>query len=394
MDIKIKKTYNNSQIINKIKDLSSILEVRNAYKKADRASELIEEIKEKLCHKELEIIEQSNIAAKLDTLLDRLKRIPPCMTPNFNKGSKSSPTIDILIYNLNLILSKVQQISEEENDYNTDYYYLYKNDNKEYKSYNSTEFYNKKINEINKEKQDLSLEVDAIKNKLLSAKGEKEAISKELENKEKELNESIRLIKQFEIEKSENEKINDAKIEWNKKISDAFDELKKYIQPIRDEHKRLNKLFWAYSILSIITFISVFIIEIILCCKIESNERLLTWNNYIPLIFPIPVAIGGLWGFITLMHKVQRQMVILAKYIYEIEYVEGLLITKNNLSTNIDESMNKVNEAIEKLLGNHLNNNNIITEELSLEKEEKKDTMPYEEVIKLIKGVTGIVNGK
>lgn len=103
---------------------------------------------------------------------------------------------------------------------------------------------------------------------------------------------------------------------------------------------------------------------------------------------------GGLWGFITLMHKVQRQLVILAKYIHEIEYVEGLLLTTNTLSTNLEESMNKVNSAIDKLLNNHLNSNSVITEELSLEKEEKKDTMPYEEVIKIIKEVAGLAKSK
>lgn len=271
---------------------------------------------------------------------------------------------------------------------------------KENETFNSDSFYTKKIEEINNEKDELAKEIDKIKDRLKSARNSIESITdesektrKELENKEQELHHSINLIKKYEAEKLQNEKINDAKTEWNGKIVAAFENLKKYIKPIKNEHSRLTFLFWGYLGISVVLIICLSIIEYIICCKIETAAVFPTWETYLSLIAPIPVAMGGLWGFITLMHRVQRQLVILAKQIHEIEYVEGLLLTTNTLSTNINESMSKVNLAIEKLLENHLKyDSSDLTEELLLEKEEKKDAMPYEEVIKLIKEVTGVVN--
>lgn len=258
---------------------------------------------------------------------------------------------------------------------------------------NSKHFYNEKIEEINKEKEELTNQVNSIKEILNTTTGESKKIRADLEKKEQELKHSINLIKKYELEKLQYEKINDAKDEWEGKIIKAFENLKKYIKPIKDEHRRLGFLFWGYLGISVVIVLCLFIIEYIICCKIEAVEGFPTWETYLSLILPIPIAMGGLWGFVTLMHRVQRQLVILAKQIHEIEYVEGLLLTTNTLSTNINESMSKVNLAIEKLLENHLNyDGSTLTEELLLEKEEKKDAMPYEEVLKLVEKVAGMVS--
>lgn len=263
----------------------------------------------------------------------------------------------------------------------------------EHEIFNSDSFYTKKIEEINKEKEELTHAVHAIKKIVETKNDESEKAKKDLACKEQELNESIKLIKKYEAEKLQNEKINDAKKEWNGKIVAAFENLKKYIKPIKNEHRRLGFLFWGYLGISVVIVLCLFIIEYIVCCKIESVNGFPTWETYLSLIAPIPIAMGGLWGFVTLMHRVQRQLVILAKQIHEIEYVEGLLLTTNTLSTNINESMSKVNLAIEKLLENHLNyDGSALTEELLLEKEEKKDAMPYEEVLKLVEKVAGMVS--
>lgn len=259
--------------------------------------------------------------------------------------------------------------------------------------FNSKKFYEEKIEQANKEKEELSNKIDAIKKELESTTNESEKTKKELEEKEKELCMSIDLLSTYKKEMLQNEKINDAKREWKGKIIEAFDNLKKYIKPIKDEHRRLGFLFWGYLGISVVIVLCLFIIEYIICCKIEAVEGFPTWETYLSLILPIPIAMGGLWGFVTLMHRVQRQLVILAKQIHEIEYVEGLLLTTNTLSTNINESMSKVNLAIEKLLENHLNyDGSTLTEELLLEKEEKKDAMPYEEVLKLVEKVAGMVS--
>lgn len=366
-----------------------LLQKNKGQAEIEKLIELAEEIKEGLTLQELMPLQFEEIESLLVSAYISLKEAV-C----YIDGKKEALNyVDKL---LSKALSIITDYSEE--GYKTDVFHMTSDgiypassNRFKYKSFNSEEFYNKRIEQINKEKNELISQVEGIKKKLETTSDKSERLKIDLENKEKKLNESITLIKEYQKEQLQREKINDAKVEWNTKITDAFEDLKKHIEPIRDEHSRLNKLFWAYSILSFIILAAIFAIEYMIYCKIESNVTLLTWSSYLPLIIPIPIAIGGLWGFITLMHRVQRQMVILAKYIYEIKYVEGLLITKNKLSTNIDESMSKVNSAIEKLLENLLNSNKIITEELTLEKDEKRDSMPYEDVIKLIKEVARVI---
>lgn len=99
-----------------------------------------------------------------------------------------------------------------------------------------------------------------------------------------------------------------------------------------------------------------------------------------------------LWGFIHEMNRAQRQLVILAKQIHEIEYVEGLLLTINKLSTNMNDSMNRVNSAIDKLVENHLiYKDEKLTDEMLLKKEERKDLKLHEETLKILKEINELI---
>ena len=100
-----------------------------------------------------------------------------------------------------------------------------------------------------------------------------------------------------------------------------------------------------------------------------------------------------LWAFIIQLSRSQRQLVILAKHIHEIKYIEGLLLSISSLSSNINDSTKRVNLAIDRLLDNHLNQSSItgtINEE-SILNEEKKDVVPIDLVIKLLKEAKGYI---
>lgn len=104
------------------------------------------------------------------------------------------------------------------------------------------------------------------------------------------------------------------------------------------------------------------------------------------MILPVPDTIGLLWGFITQRNRSQRQMVVLARQIYEVEYIKGLLQALNTLSIYIGESMSKINEAISHLIDNHLRNmDGMHIDETTLQKLEKQDAFTYEKIPKLIK---------
>ena len=134
--------------------------------------------------------------------------------------------------------------------------------------------------------------------------------------------------------------------------------------------------------------------KIYIFCKLHKSDTFPEWKNYFAAIIPLPVFGGLLWAFIIQLNRTQRQLLILAKHIHEIKYIEGLLISINSLSLNINESTKRVNQAIDRLLENHLNSNSTsdsITEK-SIIQEEKKDTVPIDIVLKLLKEAKGLVN--
>lgn len=261
-------------------------------------------------------------------------------------------------------------------------------------AYNSKEYYNDQILKFKQEKDTLSEEIKVLKEKQEQAEAsieQKAELELELNEKSNTLLEYAAKIRQYEIERKKQEEDNDKIKAWSGKIKMAFETLKSYIKPIKDEHSRLNFLYKCYLFLSGLFILGLISFEIIICCKISTCEALPTWNTYFFLIFPMPIALGLLWGFIYQMNRAQRQMVILAKQIHEVEYVEGLLLTTNTLSTDVNESMNRINTAVNQLLENHLSYTcEPLKDELFLKKEESKDSMPYEMVVKLLKDVASV----
>ena len=104
------------------------------------------------------------------------------------------------------------------------------------------------------------------------------------------------------------------------------------------------------------------------------------------MALPVPITLGLLWGFITQMNRAQRQMVVLSNKIHETKYTEGLLQALNTLSVDIGESMSKINDAISRLIDNHLHNmDSLRLDEKDLSKIEKQNALPLEQIPELIK---------
>lgn len=58
----------------------------------------------------------------------------------------------------------------------------------------------------------------------------------------------------------------------------------------------------------------------------------------------------------------------------------------NTLSPSIENAVKRINEAIDRLLTNHLSIKDATINEESILKEEKKDLVPLDTVLKLLKG--------
>lgn len=300
-------------------------------------------------------------------------QIEPLSNDSIKKISNLTKTLQLIILKLNSQLNS----------------YVHRAKN----IFNSEKFYNEQIRELEEQKN--KLQEYLIHQKNIEGKSQDEIADSKRIIKEKEslLLKANEQIKQYQFELEEKKKSENAIVEWNTKIKSTFEELTVCLSPVKDEHSRLNKMFWIYSVLTTIIFSIIVFLEIYIFIKLHNSTEFPEWKNYFAAIIPIPIFGGLLWAFIIQLNRTQRQLLLLAKHIHEIKYIEGLLISINSLSLNISESTERVNNAINRLLENHLNRNitSVDITENNVIKEENKDSIPIEIVLKLLKEAKGIV---
>ena len=212
------------------------------------------------------------------------------------------------------------------------------------------------------------------------------AVNKKLlQEKEEELIYLKKQLIEYKEQEEAKKRRDDAVVTWNTNIKEAFKNLNENISPLKTEHKRLKLLYRTYNTFSIISILLLIIIEIIVCSKIHSAPIYPSVVEYLSLILPVPVTIGLLCGFVTQSNRAQRQMVVLSKFIHDIQYTEGILLAINNLTTNVADSSLRINNALDKLLDKHLSHDMwSIDNEYLIIKEENKDTLPYDTLSKVI----------
>ena len=225
-----------------------------------------------------------------------------------------------------------------------------------------------------------------------------EYYEKQINGLKSELNETVEKDKRkekqlldYELKLKVAKKDKDIKESWEKKITETFKKLEKILQPLEIEKRKLNILFGVFLGLSIVLVIFLCVIEGVAFHKLTSQLDLPSFKDYIILFIPVPVAGALLWGFIYQMNRAQRQTVVLAKNIHHIKYVEGLLLAVNTLSPSVDDGITRVNTALDKMIANHLSLKDENTE-LDLLEEEKKDSMPVDAVLKILKEAKGLTS--
>ncbi len=251
--------------------------------------------------------------------------------------------------------------------------------NNEQSSLNSPAYYEKEIRALNDRLASLTDEMKQQTSMHEEEVASKESEMKELENQIAQFRKREELVKQRE----------DAKSTWKKAIEESFKTLDADIQPITEEKQRLQWLYWGYCILSVFMLGILVSTEIISIIKLNSFDGIPPFKTYISLIVPLPVALALLFVFMTQINRAQRQMVSISKYIHDIKYIEGILLAINNLSVDIDDSMKRINNALDKLLDRHLKGEKEQLHEDDLKILENKDSIPTTQVLELLTTVLG-----
>lgn len=285
--------------------------------------------------------------------------------PEYKKLNKNPNLVDSILPDVSLILDYLN------NRIVDNFYYNKKN------SINSENYYNNRISELEKRESELKKALNFNKNENEEKIKEAEDIRKKLLVIEKELNQKK---KELEIKKKQE----DAKNDWEEKINETFGNLKEYLVPIEMEHSRLNILYYVYAFLCIIALIAIVLSEIILIVKIAKSDILPVLNDYIIILLPLPIAAALMWGFIFQMNRAQRQLILTSNKIHNIKYIQGLLLSINNLSPDINDGITRVNNALDKIISNHLNYRNVHNE-IDLINEENKDNLPFDKILELVK---------
>lgn len=259
--------------------------------------------------------------------------------------------------------------------------------------YNSENYYNDQITNLERQRNELQSYLDQQKTIVGKSHEEIELRKREIREKEVALAKAKEQIVSYQKELEEKKKQENAIDEWETKIKSTFTKLTECLNPIKYEHSRLSVMFWIYSGLILLTIAALVFIEVIIIYKLKNTDGFPAFNQYIATVVPIPILGALLWVFVIQLNRTQRQLVILAKHIHEIGYVEGLLLSVNSLSPDISNSINRVNLAIDKLLDNHLNvssTTGVINEDQIIF-EEKKDKVPYELILKLLQDIKSVV---
>ena len=247
---------------------------------------------------------------------------------------------------------------------------------------NSQEYYEDEI-------KDLKQNISSLENEISSLREKNTKNASLLDQKESIL--SQQNVKLLELEKDRDELIRreDARRDWSRKITEAFSNLKKGLEPIKLEKKRLNWMYFIYGFFCIVLIGLLVAIEIIMTGKLNDFDGIPPLNIYISLLAPIPGLLALLFVFISQINRTQRQLVAISKYIHDIEYTEEIMQSINSLSVNIEDSMKRINGAIDKLLERHLSCDLNYLEEAALQKQEDrdKDTIPVGQVTDIIKEI-------
>lgn len=270
----------------------------------------------------------------------------------------------------------------------------------ERRTYNSEEYYKQEMAKLSQLKREYEKELSQTKAKAhnLTNTTEKQAV--ELKAKEDLISAANNKIKEIEAELANKKKIDDIQSEWKAKISETFEGLSSYLNPVNEEGNRLKKLYQNYSYLVVFLIICLIVSETISIWHYlllpDSNQNIQgLFKNCLPLYIPIPLTGALLWVSITQMNRAQRQLVVIANHIYDVTYIEGLLLSINALTPNVDVAVKRIGDAIDKLLDNHLNiNANFNMKEDYIRKEEMKDNVSLDSILKILMQIKGIVDKK
>ena len=271
----------------------------------------------------------------------------------------------------NYCLANIQRYIEQ-------LYRMCRDDSFQSVDFNSENYYNQQFKELQDKRNKLNEELSLLDQKT----------AEHLE-KVKELNFINEQLKQNITGQEELKKKLDARDNLKERISIAFKELKTHVSHLEKEKTRLNWMFYIYAILCGFVLIILMYFEYSYLSKWINSENT-TWIDYAPFYIPVPIVGGLLWAFIFQMNRAQRQLMQVANVLYHIDYVEGLLLAINLISSDVNSASEKICNVLDSLIKNYMSIPDSLSEQ-SLDKAISKDNINLHTFINLAKEVKEVI---
>lgn len=188
-----------------------------------------------------------------------------------------------------------------------------------------------------KEKKKISPDEDTIQNleKL------KEVSDKELEELYKERN------------RQELEEVSEK--DWAEKIKNTFQLLRECTSVLEDEHKNVDTEYHLF----LYGLILPSLVLLIWLCKlygfmISRQPPYSNWVEFLPYYLPVPIFVALFWVMIVQKNRAGKISIALSERLYQIKYLEGLLMTINQLSQNSQDAIETISRCLDKMVNGYL----------------------------------------
>lgn len=141
---------------------------------------------------------------------------------------------------------------------------------------------------------------------------------------------------------------------WSEKIKDTFDQLRRCTVDIEEEKRKADTEYHLF----LYGLILPSIVLLIWLCKlygfISGNSSIDNWIGFIPYYLPVPIFVALFWLFIVQKNRAGKISIALSERLFQIKYLEGLMIAVNRLSTNSQDAIEMINRSIDKMVNGYL----------------------------------------
>jgi len=139
--------------------------------------------------------------------------------------------------------------------------------------------------------------------------------------------------------------------DWNDKIREAFAYLHESSRDMQDEKRKVDT---EYHLFLFALILPAIILLIWLCnlygLIISLESPFDNWICFLPYYLPVPIFIAIFWIFIVQKNRANKLSIALSERLYQIKYLEGLLMTVNRLSPNSQESISRINKSLDMVV--------------------------------------------